>query len=106
MGDRFEDGFVELRSRYDIVAGWRRRGLMIGFELVDPRLGIALVAAMAQNDVAAIFANYRPSTLQIKPPLIIQPDEVDFVLEALDRSLAFLTAHPELVDLVPEVGVI
>jgi 4-aminobutyrate aminotransferase-like enzyme len=56
--------------------------------------------------VAAIFANYRPSTLQIKPPLIIQLDEVDFVLEALDRSLAFLTAHPELVDLVPEVGVI
>jgi acetylornithine/succinyldiaminopimelate/putrescine aminotransferase len=105
MGQRFEDGFVELRSHYEIVAGWRRRGLMIGFELIDPRLGIAMVAAMMQNGVAAIFANYRPSTLQIKPPLIIQPDEVDFVLEALDRSLTFLTAHPEVVDLVPEVGV-
>jgi acetylornithine/succinyldiaminopimelate/putrescine aminotransferase len=105
MGQRFEDGFVELRSRYEIVAGWRRRGLMIGFELVDPHLGVAMVAAMAQNGVAAIFANYRPSTLLIKPPLIIQADEVDYVLEALDRSLAFLAAHPEVVDLVPEVGV-
>ena len=106
MGHRFEDGFAELHSRYEIVAGWRRRGLIMGFELVEPRMGIALVAAMAQNGVAAIFANYRPSTLQIKPPLIIQADEVDFVLEALDRSLTFLTAHPEVVDLVPEVGVI
>jgi putrescine aminotransferase len=105
MGQRFEDGFVELGSRYEIVAGWRRRGLMIGFELVDPRLGMALVAALIQNDVATIFANYRPSTIQIKPPLIIQADEVDFVLEALDRSLAFLTAHPEVVDLVPQIGV-
>lgn len=105
MGDRFEDGFVQLRSRYEIVAGWRRRGLMIGFELTDPRLGVAMVAVMAQNGVATIFANYRPSTLQIKPPLIIQADEVDFVLEALDRSLAFLTEHPEVVALIPDLGV-
>lgn len=106
MGDRFENGFVALYSRYDIVDGWRRRGLMIGFELVGPRLGPAMVAAMAQNGVLSVFANYRPSTIQIKPPLIIRPDEVDFVLEAMDRSLAFLTAHPEMVELIPEVGVI
>jgi len=105
MGDRFEEGFVELRSRYDIVTGWRRRGLMIGLDLVEARMGPAMVAILAQNGVLSIFANYRPGTLQIRPPLIIQPDEVDFVLEALDRSLAFLTAHPEMLDLVPEVGV-
>jgi putrescine aminotransferase len=105
MGDRFEDGFVELRLRYDIIAGWRRRGLMIGLEMVTPRMGPAMVAAMVQNGVLTIFANHRLSTIQIKPPLIIQPDEVDFVLEALERSLAFLTMHPEMVELIPEVGV-
>jgi acetylornithine/succinyldiaminopimelate/putrescine aminotransferase len=105
MGKRFDDGFVELRSRYDIVAGWRRRGLLMGFELVDPRMGPAMVVALAQNGVLSIFANYRLDTLQFKPPLIIQSDEVEFVLEALDRSLAFLTAHPEMLELVPEVGV-
>jgi acetylornithine/succinyldiaminopimelate/putrescine aminotransferase len=105
MGERFERGFHELRGRYPLVAGWRRRGLMIGFELVEPRLGPAMVAALAQNGVLAIFANYRLSTLQIKPPLIIQSGEVDFVLEAMDRSLAFLTAHPEIVELIPQVGV-
>ncbi len=105
MGERFEDGFVELRSRHQIVAGWRRRGLMIGFELVDPRMGPAMSVALAQNGVLAVFANHRPSTIQIMPPLIIQPDEVDFVLEALERSLTFLTAHPEMAELIPNVGV-
>lgn len=106
MGNRFEDGFAELRSRYEIVAGWRQRGLMIGFELVDARMGPAMSIALAQNGVLAVFANHRPSTIQIMPPLIIQPGEVDFVLEALDRSLDFLTAHPGMLELIPDVGVV
>ncbi len=106
MGNRFEEGFAELGSRYEIVAGWRRRGLMIGFELVNPRLGPAMAAVMAQNSVLTVFANYRPSTIQIKPPLIIQPPEVDFVLDALDRSLAFLTERPEVVELIADVGLV
>ena len=105
MGERFERGFVALRARYPSVAGWRRRGLMIGFELAESRMGPALAAALARNGVLAIFAKHRPSTLQIKPPLIIQPAEVDFVLEAMDRALAFLTVHPEIVELIPQVGV-
>jgi 4-aminobutyrate aminotransferase-like enzyme len=62
-------------------------------------------ALLAQNGVLAVFANHRPSTIQIMPPLIIQPGEVDFVLEALDRSLLFLHEHPEMLELIPSVGV-
>jgi acetylornithine/succinyldiaminopimelate/putrescine aminotransferase len=78
---------------------------MIGFELVDPRMGPAMSVALAQNGVLAVFANHRPNTVQIMPPLIIQPDEVDFVLEGLERSLAFLTMHPEMLAMIPDVGV-
>jgi putrescine aminotransferase len=105
MGDRFEDGLAGLRSRYEMVAGWRRRGLMIGFEMTDAPMGPALSALLAQNGVLAVFANHRPSTIQIMPPLIIQPGEVDFVLEALDRSLLFLNEHPEMLELIPSVGI-
>jgi len=105
MGERFEAGFVQLQARYQIVAGWRRRGLMIGFELAEPRMGPAMSVLLAQNGVLAVFANHRPSTVQLMPPLIIQPDEVDFVLEAMERSLAFITAHPEMLALMPAVGV-
>ena len=104
MGDRFEAGFVELQSRHSIVAGWRRRGLMIGFEVKDPRMGVAMSAVLGQNGVLAVFADHRPTTIQIMPPLIIQSEEVDFVLEALDRSLAFLTDHPEMLAMVSQVA--
>ncbi|MGQ9502970.1 MAG: aspartate aminotransferase family protein [Anaerolineae bacterium] len=100
MGERFEAGFRDLQTRHAIIATWRRRGLMMGLELVDAHMGMALSPLMAQNGVLAVFADHRPSTLQLMPPLIIQPDEVDFVLEALDRALAFLEAHPEMLEMV------
>jgi acetylornithine/succinyldiaminopimelate/putrescine aminotransferase len=105
MGNRFESGFGQLQARHGLVAGWRRRGLMIGFELAEARMGPAMSRALAQNGVLAVFANHRPATVQIMPPLIVQPDEVDFVLEAMERSLTFLSAHPEIPALVPGVGV-
>jgi len=73
---------------------------MMGLEMADARMGMALSPLLAQNGVLAVFADHRPSTLQLMPPLIIQPDEVDFVLEALDRALTFLEAHPELLEMV------
>jgi acetylornithine/succinyldiaminopimelate/putrescine aminotransferase len=79
-----------LKTRHPIVTGWRQRGLMIGFEMVDDRLGPLMSVGLAGNGVLAVFANHRPSTVQIMPPLIIQPEEVDFVLEALDKTCAWL----------------
>jgi acetylornithine/succinyldiaminopimelate/putrescine aminotransferase len=96
MGDRFAEGFAQLQARYSIVAGWRQRGLMIGFEMADDRLGPLMTLGMAQNGVLAVFANHRPSTLQIMPPLIIQPGEVDFVLEALDKTCSWLMRRPSI----------
>lgn len=90
MGERFAAGFARLKSRHAIIAEVRQRGLMIGFELTDSRLGPLMSRALFQNGVLAVFADYRPSTIQIMPPLIIQPEEVDFVLQALDRSCALL----------------
>ena len=99
MGERFEQGFVDLQSRHSIIAGWRRRGLMIGFELTEPVMGPLMSGALGQNGVLAVFADHRPATIQIMPPLIIQPEEVDFVLEGLDRALSFVEAHPEMLQI-------
>ena len=63
---------------------------MIGLELADDRLGPMMSAALAHSGVLALFADLRPSTVQIKPPLIIQSHEVDQVLEATDRALTLL----------------
>jgi len=91
MGERLKAGLEKLRSDYPhLVVDVRGRGLMIGLELADDRLGPMMSAALAHNGVLALFADLRPSTVQIKPPLIIQSHEVDQVLEAADRALAYL----------------
>jgi putrescine aminotransferase len=103
MADRFADGFAELQGRYTIVAEVRQRGLMIGFELVEPTMGPLMSMALGQHGVLAVFASHRPATIQIMPPLIIQPDEVDFVLEALEKSLTILSTEPERLGTIPDV---
>ncbi len=101
MGERFAAGFADLKARHAIVAEVRQRGLMIGFQVCDDRLGPLVMMALAANGVLAVFADYRPSTIQIMPPLIIQPDEVDFVLDALDRACEMVSQTD--LDSLPEL---
>jgi acetylornithine/succinyldiaminopimelate/putrescine aminotransferase len=91
VGAQLRAGFEHLKADYpDLVVDVRGRGLMIGVELADDRLGPMMSAALAHNGVLALFADLRPSTVQIKPPLIIQSHEVDQVLAAADGALALL----------------
>lgn len=91
MGARLRSGLDRLRAAYtDLVVDVRGRGLIIGLEMADDGLGPMMSMALARNGVLALFADLRPSTVQIKPPLIINHREVDEVLVATDRALALL----------------
>jgi len=88
MARRFEDGLARLRERHaNVVVEVRQRGLMIGLEMVSSSCGPLLTQALARRGVLALFADNRPSTLMIKPPLIITAEEVDEVLGALEQAL-------------------
>ena len=91
MGERLKAGLDRLWAAYpDLVVDVRGRGLIIGLEMANDGLGPMMSIALARNGVLALFADLCPSTVQIKPPLIISSHEVDEVLEATDRSLALL----------------
>jgi len=91
IGDRLKAGLEQLKADYPhLVVDVRGRGLMIGLELADDRLGPMMSVALAHHGVLALFADLRTSTVQIKPPLIIQSHEVDQVLEAVGRALVLL----------------
>lgn len=88
MGKRFADGFQRLKAKYPLlVAGWRQLGLMIGFDLAEESMGPMMTYALGHHGVLAIFADFSRRTMQILPPLIIQPQEVDEVLAAMDGAL-------------------
>jgi len=89
MGERLMGGLRDLAAKHPaLVRDVRGRGLMIGFELADPRLGQMLTVLLAQHGVLALFANNRPATMIVMPPLVITEAEVDQVIDAFKRSLA------------------
>jgi len=91
MGERFEEGFEKLKEGHpEVVAGWRRRGLMIGFELRDDRMGPMMTYALGVHGVIVVFSDFRPRAMQIMPPLVIEEQQVDEVLSAMDGALGMV----------------
>lgn len=103
MGQRFEDGFAALQEKYpQVLKGLNRRGLMIGVVMAHRDCGLLMARALAQRGVIAVYAHYNPHILQLMPPLIIQPHEVDEVLDAFDGAFKDVAAALELVKAVDE----
>jgi acetylornithine/succinyldiaminopimelate/putrescine aminotransferase len=89
MGQRLMEGLRTLQPQApSLVREVRGRGLMIGLELADSQLGLMLTVLLAEQGVLALFANNRPSTMIVMPPLIITADEVDEVVLAFEKGLA------------------
>jgi acetylornithine/succinyldiaminopimelate/putrescine aminotransferase len=89
MGERLAAGLERLVAAYpDRLAGHRGLGLMRALETHSEALGLELTRQCFAHGLLAIFAFNRQSTLQIMPPLVITPDEIDEVLERLEQAVA------------------
>ena len=90
------DGLRELQTRHPLIGDVRGLGLFIGIELVRDQESLAPAAREASgiiNDMKArgfLLSTDGPlhNVLKIKPPMVIQPHDVDAMLEALDEELA------------------
>jgi acetylornithine/succinyldiaminopimelate/putrescine aminotransferase len=93
MGDRLRAGMEAIVERHpDRLVEVRGLGLMLALETRSDALGFELTRRCFEHGLLAIFAFNRQSTLQVMPPLTIEPGEVDEVLERLGRAVAALTA--------------
>jgi len=89
MGERFHKGYDDLLGRYpELFLEVRRKGLMMGLQYTNDSIGPRMSYQLAQNGVLAIYTGNEPSVMRLMPSLVITPEEVDFVLEALDKSMA------------------
>ena len=85
----FAYGIGQLQQKHPgFLKGLRQQGLMMGLELKDTLAGPALTKAAFDQDLLMIYANNDTSVCQILPPLTMEENEVDFVLEKLDRALS------------------
>jgi putrescine aminotransferase len=102
-GDYFIKKLLELKAKYPVIKDVRGRGLMIGLEFEEPK-GIlnkitagklselskeyfaSLVAGKLMNEYGIITAYTlnNPNVIRLEPPLIVEYDEIDKVLFALE----------------------
>jgi putrescine aminotransferase len=97
MGQRFRAGFDSLLKEYpSLLLEVRQKGLMMGLQYTNESIGPRLTKKMAERGVIAIYTGNDPSICRLMPPLVITPEEVDFVLNALDDSMKELSKEAGL----------
>jgi putrescine aminotransferase len=94
MGARLCAGLDALIEAYpDRLVERRGLGLMVALETRSDAQGLELTQQCFRHRLLAIFAFNRQSTLQLMPPLVIEPAEVDEVLERLGAAVAAMSVH-------------
>ena len=95
MGQRLIDGLRQLMNTHEIIGDVRGRGLLLGMELVKDRHS----KAHASAETAALMDRCKDhglllgkgglfgNVLRIAPPLTVNEQQVDEMIQIIDRSL-------------------
>ncbi|PLR49275.1 aspartate aminotransferase family protein [Chimaeribacter arupi] len=88
-----------LAAKYECVGDVRGAGLFIGFELVSDRaaktpdkaLALDVTERLREQRVLTSVAGPYGNVLKLRPPLAFQASDIDWLVSALDTSLATLS---------------
>jgi putrescine aminotransferase len=88
MGSYFMAGLEDLRQRYpEIIREVRGRGLLIGVEIVDAKVGESLAQRMFDRNVLIAYTLNKPEVIRIEPPFVITRELIDAALQRFDEAL-------------------
>lgn len=87
LTERFKSGIARLIAKYDIIENLRQLGLFMGLKMKTADCGPLLSLAAYKHDLLVVYANNDRSVAQLLPPLVIDHDQADWVLDRLDRAL-------------------
>ena len=93
-GGLLMDGLARLHQRHALIGDVRGKGLMACLEIVTDRASKtpakeALMAQIAGGAAkAGVLVRSSGSCINLSPPLIVQPEDIETIVDALDRSLA------------------
>ena len=84
----FEAGVAMLIKKHpEYLTGFRQLGLMMGLKLADEISGPVLTKAAYDNGLLMLYANNDTSVCQFLPTLVMEEDQVDWVIDRLDKAL-------------------
>jgi putrescine aminotransferase len=88
-GAYFIGKLTELAHTYpEVVKEVRGQGLMIGVELTKEGIGGLILSEMIDKSVLIAYTLNNPKVIRIEPPLIIEHQQIDYVIAALADALA------------------
>jgi len=89
LAQRFSTAVSVLQSRHPhFLRGLRQLGLMMGLEFFDELSGPVVTKTAYDHDLLLIYANNNTAVCQLLPPLIMELEQVDWIMERLDRSFS------------------
>jgi Ornithine/acetylornithine aminotransferase len=88
MGDLLMARLRQVQSEFaDFITEVRGKGLLVGVEFADADIALLTAAGMLQRRVLTAYTLNNPRVIRLEPPLIVQPDHIDFAVNALAESL-------------------
>ncbi len=88
MGTRLLEGLRLVQSELpDMVREVRGLGLMVGIEFHEKDFGLLTIAGLASRKIIAGYTLANPNVIRVEPPLIINENQVDYVIESVRESL-------------------
>ena len=95
LGARFLEGLRALQERHELVGDVRGQGLFLGIELVRDRGTLEPADAEAEElvnrmkDRGVLLSTDGPlhNVIKVKPPMVLEADDVDMCLRLLDGTL-------------------
>src|SRR5437016_3536231 len=96
IGNRILDGLNKLKDKHNIIGDVRGKGLLLGIELVKDRQS----KEPAKEECAQVMENCKEmglllgkgglwgQTIRFSPPMCVNEQDANFLLEVLDRALA------------------
>ena len=86
-GDYFLPKIKQIAEKQPLMKEARGRGLLIGLEFVDDETGFEVAKGLFDNGILVAGTLINAKTIRIEPTLTISYDEMDYVLETLDKVL-------------------
>ncbi len=89
MGDYIGGKLLDLQKKHKgLVREVRRKGLMIGLEYEHDMIGPMMSYFLVQNGVFAVYSGNNPKVMRFMPPPVINKEEADRLVAALDRAMS------------------
>ncbi|MGC8231006.1 putrescine aminotransferase [Pseudobacillus badius] len=94
-GDYILEKLAEIQQRYpEVMVAVRGKGLLIGMEFATNEIGFELAKRLFNDQILVGGTLNNATVIRIEPPAVITYEQMDTVIDAIDKHVAHLAKKP------------